>query len=293
MITPLLDRDRLDCAGLERLIEHILDGGVSGLFTLGTTGEAPALSYRLRRELIERTCRQVNGRVPVLVGVTDTAFSETQELAYFAARTGAQAVVLAAPYYFSASQQEILQYLERLIPSLPLQVFLYNAPAYTHHFFEPKTVVRISELPNVAGLKDSSLNMIYYHNLVRLFRERPDFSLLVGPEELMAEAVMLGGHGGICGGANICSRLYVDLYKAAAAGDLAEVNRLQQRVIAISSTVYQVAPEQSAYLKGLKCAVSLLGICSDFMVEPFHSFGESEREQVRRYLVEAGLCVAQ
>jgi 4-hydroxy-tetrahydrodipicolinate synthase len=77
MITPLRGRDELDVAGLERLIEHIVNGGVNGLFILGTTGEGPSLSYRLRRELIERTCRLVNGRVPILVGITDTAFVES------------------------------------------------------------------------------------------------------------------------------------------------------------------------------------------------------------------------
>src|SRR5437867_688401 len=110
MVTPLRDRDTLDVAGVERLIEHIIAGGVHGLFILGTTGEAPSLSYRLRRELIERTCRQVAGRVPVLVGVTDTAFVEAIDLARVAADAGAKALVLAAPYYFPNSQPELLEY---------------------------------------------------------------------------------------------------------------------------------------------------------------------------------------
>ncbi len=97
MVTPLLDRDTLDVAGLERLIEHILSGGVHGLFILGTTGEAPSLSYRLRYELIERVCRQVKGRVPVLVGITDTCFTESLNTANKARDAGAQAVVLAPP----------------------------------------------------------------------------------------------------------------------------------------------------------------------------------------------------
>src|SRR5580658_8084483 len=90
IVTPLRSRDELDVAGLEGLIEHILAGGVHGLFVLGTTGEAPSLSYRLRRELIERACCQVAGRVPVLVGITDTAFVEAVHLARFAADAGAQ-----------------------------------------------------------------------------------------------------------------------------------------------------------------------------------------------------------
>ena len=99
MVTPLIDRDTLDRAGLERLLEHILAGGVHGLFILGTTGEGPSLSYRLRRELIDQVCRQVAGRVPVLVGITDTAYVESLNVARHAAAAGVAAVVLAPPYY--------------------------------------------------------------------------------------------------------------------------------------------------------------------------------------------------
>jgi 4-hydroxy-tetrahydrodipicolinate synthase len=289
IITPLLAPDRLDAAGLERLIEHILGGGVHGLFVLGTTGEGPGLSYRLRRELIERTCRQVRGRVPVLVGITDSAFGESVELAAFACGAGAQAAAVAPPYYFDASQAELLGYFERLAATCPIPLYLYNAPSYTGLFLHVETVRRAAEVPGILGIKDSSANMIYFHSLVHAMRDRPEFTLLVGPEELMAEAVLLGGHGGMCGGANICPQLYVDLYRAAARGDLAEVQRLQERVMQISTTVYRVTTEDSAYVAGMKCAVSLLGICGDTMAEPFRAFDSAERDQVRRHLIAVGL----
>src|SRR3954463_12682381 len=85
IITPLKDRDTLDVAGLENLVSHMLVGGVHGIFALGTTGEAPSLSYRLRREMVERTCKLAAGRVPVLVGITDTSFVESVQLARHAA----------------------------------------------------------------------------------------------------------------------------------------------------------------------------------------------------------------
>src|SRR4051812_43501002 len=100
LITPLLSHDQLNEPGLERLIEHVLAGGVHGLFILGTSGEAPSLSYRLRRELIARTCQLVAGRVPVLVGITDTSIVEALGVARSAAEAGAQAVVASTPYYF-------------------------------------------------------------------------------------------------------------------------------------------------------------------------------------------------
>ena len=97
LVTPLRDRDELDVPGLEKLVEHVLSGGVAGLFILGTTGEGPSLSYRLRGELVARVCRQVSGRVPVLVGITDTAFAESVNLARTAEKCGADAVVVAPP----------------------------------------------------------------------------------------------------------------------------------------------------------------------------------------------------
>src|SRR3954471_14641364 len=284
IITPLRSRDDLDVAGLERLIEHILTGGVHGIFVLGTTGEAPSLSYRLRRELIERTCRQVAGRVPVLVGITDTAFVEAVHLSQFAAEAGAKALVLAPPYYFPNSQPELLEYVQHLAPELPLPLFLYNMPTHTKTIFETDTVRRAMELPNVIGLKDSSASMIYFHQIISLLPSRPDWSLLIGPEELLAESVLLGGHRGVCGGANLCPRLYVDLYEAASRRDLARATELHGQVMHISNTLYRVGRHASSFIKGVNCALHELGMCDDFMAEPFHRFREEERARVRACL---------
>jgi 4-hydroxy-tetrahydrodipicolinate synthase len=292
IVTPLHARDELDVAGLEGLIEHTLAGGVHGLFVLGTTGEAPSLSYRLRREMIERTCRQVAGRVPVLVGITDTAIVEAMHLAQFAAEAGAQALVLAPPYYFPNSQPELLEYVQHLAPELPLPLFLYNMPTHTKTIFEVETVRQAMQIENIIGLKDSSANMIYFHQLIGVLRERPEWSLLIGPEELLAESVLLGGHGGVSGGANLCPRLYVDLYEAAKARDFDRAAKLHAQVMRISSTLYRVGRYGSAFIKGVKCALHELGICDDFMAEPFHRFRDEERTRVRACLAELGITTA-
>jgi dihydrodipicolinate synthase/N-acetylneuraminate lyase len=289
MVTPLSDYDTLDVAGLERLIEHILGGGVHGLFILGTTGEAPSLSYRLRQELIERTCRQVNGRVPVLVGITDTAFVESVRTAGLAAQAGAAAVVLAPPYYFTPGQAELLDYLEHLVRELPLPLFLYNQPTHTKVPFELDTVRRAAQLSGVVGIKDSSTSMIYFHRLVSLFQDRPDFTLLVGPEELLAEAVLLGGHGGVSGGANLHPRLYVQLYEAARARDLDRVAALHRQVLRLSSNLYTLGGPGAGVTKGLKCALSILGICADCLAEPFPRLDPPQRTRVEHELRALGL----
>src|SRR6056297_1794166 len=107
LVTPLADYDQIDRPGTQRLLQHVISGGVEGIFILGTTGEAPSLSYRVRREFIELVCQEVDHRVPVLVGLTDTSFVETITLSQVAADAGADAAVLSTPYYFPAGQTEL------------------------------------------------------------------------------------------------------------------------------------------------------------------------------------------
>ena len=184
MVTPLSQDRRLDVGGLERLVAHILDGGVHGLFLLGTTGEATDLEYGLRRELVERTCTLVAGRVPVLVGITDTVFDESVKMALFARDCGAS--------------------------------------------------------------------------------------------------------GGVAGGANMFPRLFVDLYNAALAKDVDRVRTLQERVMKASSLLYGVGHHNSSFVKGVKCALSLMGICGDTLAEPREPFNAADRERIRASLVELG-----
>lgn len=286
MITPLCARDRLDEPGLEHLIERLLAGGVSGLFILGTTGEGPGLSYSLRKQLIDRTCSQVKQRVPVLVGITDTSFVESLNVARWSADAGADAVVVAPPYYLPESQPELQEYLVHLVPELPLPLFLYNMPALTKVHIELETVRRAMDEPRIVGLKDSSGNMSYFHRAAGLLQHRPDWTLLMGPEELLADAVFAGGHGGVNGGANLFPKLYVRLHQAAVSGNLGRVKELHAQVMRVSNELYQIGRHPSAIIKGLKCALSLSGICDDFMAEPFHRFRAGERERVRQFLEE-------
>ena len=284
MITPLRARDELDVAGLERLIEHILAGGVSGLFILGTTGEGPSLSYQLRRELIQRTCKQVNRRVPILVGITDTSFVEWVNVARDAAESGADAVVVAPPYYLPEAQPELQEYLEHLIPELPLPVYLYNMPALTKVHFELETVRRAMDEPRIIGLKDSSGDLNYFKSAAEMIRQRPDWSLLIGPEEKLFDSLQLGGNGGVSGGANLFPKLYVKLVEAHRAGNLARAQALQQQVQRVSDSFYRIGKYSSSIIKGIKCAASCLGLCDDFMAEPFHRFRAAEAELVKSRL---------
>jgi len=286
LLTPLRDRDTLDLEGLNRLIDHVIRGGVHGLFLLGTTGEGPSLSYRLRRELITHTIRQADGRVPVLVSISDTAFVESVELARFAAQGGADAVIVVPPFYLPEGQPELREYLEHLLPELPLPLYLYNMPPLTKVAFDYETVCWAMRQPRILGIKDSSANMVYFSQLLAILRERPEWTVLMGPEELLAPSVLMGGHGGVNGGANIYPRLYVQLYESARAGDLEKARDLQGRVLEVSQKLYRVGRYPSAIIKGLKCAASCLGLCNDFMAEPFHRFRRPERQCIEQAMEE-------
>lgn len=290
MITPLRSRDQLDVAGLERLIEHILAGGVEGLFILGTSGEAPSLSYRLRRELIDRVCRQVAGRVPVLVGITDTAMVEMLHIARYAADAGARALVLAAPYYFPPGQPELIEFIEHLLPEISLPLYLYNMPQMTKVRFEPETLLRLTQHAKIVGVKDSSGELAYFDHILELKRVRPDWSMLIGPESLLVETLRRGGDGGVTGGANVHPRLLVEIYEAAARGDAARAEELNRQLLKLGK-IYSIGQHASSVIKGMKCALSLMGICDDYMAEPFHRFHDLERERVRAVLVELGIDV--
>ena len=289
MVTPLAEDGGLDVEGVSRLVEHILAGGVHGLFLLGTTGEATDLPYAVRRELVQRVCGQVGGRVPVLVGITDTVIDESLRLAEYAADCGANALVSAPPYYFAAGQPELVDYYRNLADRLPLPLFLYNMPAQVKVSIDVQTVVELAKHPNIIGLKDSSGNIGYFNACRYAMRDRPDFRIFIGPEEAMGEVVLMGAAGGVAGGANLFPRTFVDLYDAATAKDVDKVRSLQERIMHVSSLIYGVGHHNSSFVKGVKCALSLMGICSGTLAAPREPFNASDRAIVRERLVELGV----
>ncbi len=284
MVTPLDQDLNLDREGLERLIEHLIKGGVHGIFILGTTGEAPNLPYSVRAELIERTCKLAGSRVPIIVGITDTSYQDALRMAAKAYASGALAVVAAPPYYFQVGQADLLHYFKRMASDSPLPLFLYNAPLNTRLWIDVPTAIEAAAEPNIVGLKDSGLNMGYFHAVREGVRSRPDFSLLVGPDDLLAEAVLLGAHGGMAGGSNVNPRLFVDLYEAAVANDMNRVATLHQQAIQFDNAVYRATEDPHNPLRALKAALSIMGICGEAMTPPLRPISTRERETIAQYL---------
>jgi 2-dehydro-3-deoxy-D-pentonate aldolase len=285
VVTPLLDNNRLDVEGLERLISHLLAGGVHGLFILGTTGEATSLNYNLRKELIKRTSEFVNGRIPVVAGITDTSLHGSLEIAEYAKEAGLDGLVVAPPYYVPISQEEMREYLENLAPHLPLPFLMYDMPSCTKIHMSVETVKKAKELGAV-GIKDSSGDMSYLFALIQEFRDFPDFSIITGTELFLPDTILQGGHGAVAGGANIFPRLFVDLYNASVEKDLEKIALLRDKVMTIEKTIFSVGKHKSRYIKGIKCALSVMGICDDYVAWPLHKFRPEDRKKIEQYLEE-------
>lgn len=284
MVTPLASPDSIDELGLQRLVEYLIEGGVHGLFILGTTGEGPSLSQSTRRDLVTLTCKLVDGRVPVMVGITECVPANAIELGAVAAAEGATAVVLAPPYYFPLTQQELGDYVEGLAAKLELPLMLYNMPGLTKVWYEAETLQRLAQVESIIGLKDSSGDLKYFEAAVQIKQQRPDWSLLVGPEHLLSATMQLGGDGGVNGGAHLFPRLFVNCYEALRRGEVAEAARFQAGIQAMQACYAVGGDDPQRYLKVPKHGLALKGICSDRMAPPLQPLSAEQIGRLGQHL---------
>lgn len=283
VITPLKDYKTLDTEGLSLHLEHLINGGVHGLFLLGTNGEAPSLGLPLKKELIKKSCEQVDKRIPVLVGVTSTSYAESVELAEYAGKHGADAIVIMSPYYYPVEQEEIIKYVDGLASECKLPFVYYNIPSHTKFHTNLNTMREIKKLGAIA-IKDSSGDMFFLYSLIEEFKDSPDFSILTGTELYLPETIHNGGHGAVAGGANIFPNLFVSLYDACIKGDTSRVDFLREVVLKLYNTIYTVGKYPARITAGTKCALSLMGICNDYMAPPLSRLDQEEKKEIEGYL---------
>ena len=285
MVTPLDAKRRLDKKGTKNMVNHLLKGGVDGIFLLGTTGEGPHLSYAIREELVKTVCGLVKGRVPVLVGITETDLDDAVAFAAKCKAHGAAAVVAAPPYYFKLTQAECVAWFTEMADRLPLPLVVYDMPAHTDTVIEPATIAKLAAHPNIIAMKDSS-SIIALFNKFRIALEpyAEKFSLFMGPDEAMGEAVLLGADGGVCTGANLWPAQFKAMYLAAKAGDVETVRRLQRFTTTSSYLLYGLGQGQIGFLKGVKCALAEMGLIQNVLAAPFAPFAGRERAQVKAAL---------
>jgi dihydrodipicolinate synthase/N-acetylneuraminate lyase len=286
LVTPVTGNLEFDRGAFLKLVEHVIGGGVNGIFIMGTTGEGASLTDRMRNEIIETAVSSVAGRVPVLVNITSPSYLESLDYARWSAETGADFVVLAPPFYFVMNQQELLRYYKSIAESSSLPLFIYNAPQYTGNILETRTVRELATHPNIAGIKDSSGDMNYIKQLLGE-REEENFSILIGPEKWLADCILMGGDGGVNGGANLFPGLYVRMFRAAKEVDREKMRYYQEFVNRMYEDVYEVPGSPMGIIIALKYALSVKGICLENMAVPVYDrMTDLQKKKIDEFLKE-------
>ncbi|MGW1102873.1 dihydrodipicolinate synthase family protein [Streptomyces sp. NPDC002540] len=275
--TPLDSRGEVDTSSLARLVEHLVAGGVHGLFALGSTSEVAYLTDEQRATALETVVDVADGRVPVLAGVIDTTTARVVEHAGSAAELGADALVATAPFYTRTHGKEIAQHFRRLRAEVDLPLFAYDIPVAVHSKLSAALVRELAEDGTLAGLKDSSGDEGGLRRLLvelggrdgRKEGPAPRFSVLTGSELTVDAALLAGVDGVVPGIGNVDPAGYVRLYDAARAGNWALAAKEQERLVELFGMV-DVGPEadmgrSSSALGSFKAALHLLGIieCGD------------------------------
>lgn len=287
MVTPLLDRRTLDLKGLEKLLKHLIEGGVNGIFLMGTTGEGPSLSYSVRKELIKYSTGYVKEQVPIFVSIADCSIEESLELARYSNEHGVSYLVCALPFYMGLTQKEIVDYYTTIADNVPLPLFLYNIPAQTKLMISVEAVKMLASHPNITGIKDSSGNGTFYNTLLAELKGKfPDFTVLVGPDEMLASTMALGGNGGVNSGSNLFPKLYVNLFKACKDKDYNKIEKLQRLVMKVSTDIYSIDKSSVSFLKGLKAALFAEGLITDYLCEPLTWVSGADMQTIRHNVKE-------
>ncbi|MFE9611237.1 dihydrodipicolinate synthase family protein [Streptomyces sp. NPDC006012] len=270
--TPLDADGEVDTASLSRLVEHLLAGGVHGVFALGSTGEVAYLSDAQRSVALETVVTAVDGRVPVLAGVIDTTTARVLDHARAAARLGADALVATAPFYTRTHSREIAGHFRRIRERTDLPLFAYDLPVSVHSKLSSALLLDLAADGTLAGVKDSSGDEGALRRLLvdlgagagRAAGPAPDFSVLTGSELTVDAALLAGADGVVPGLGNVDPAGYVRLYDAARCGDWSLAAKEQERLAALFAMV-DVGPEDemgrsSSALGAFKAALRLLGI---------------------------------
>lgn len=289
LVTPLRPDQSLDADALHRLITHVSAGGIDGLFLLGTTGEGPHLSFNTRKALIQTAAAYAPSHLRCLAGITDCSVDDSLRMADAAAEAGAEAIFFTPPFYFPLAQSEVLRHAEALAKRLPLPYLLYNMPSHARNEYALETVKEISTWSGAAGIKDSSGDWTFFTRLVETFRDRDDFAVFTGPEDVLLDALRIGACGGVAGGGNLAPAWLAGIAAAFRDGRIDEAERLQDKVRKLGQRVYDAAGGPSSYIRGLKCALELAGLCGGTLTSAFVPAGESARESIRAFLLEEGL----
>jgi 4-hydroxy-tetrahydrodipicolinate synthase len=282
MVTPLTADERVDRAAMARVVRYCLAGGVHGVLVLGTTGEFPAMTEAMRRDAIDAALEEVHGRVPVLIGCGEPGTRRTIEQVRAAARTGADGVLVAIPYYFPIDQASVIRHYEMVAEASELPVVLYNFPQMTKITMLPDTVAKLAAHPNIIGVKDSAGDFVSMQRSIDL-TAGADFAVMSGNPALGLSAYELGAKGGIFAGCSLAPKLCASVYDAFVARDFEKAVALQKRASLIP-LMGGFGPNSAV----IKLGLEKLGICGATVTAPL-GLAPGQEERIFAWMRSLGL----
>jgi 4-hydroxy-tetrahydrodipicolinate synthase len=281
LVTPFKNGS-VDEKAFRELVEWQIAEGTKGLVPVGTTGESPTLSHQEHNNVVEWCVEQARGRVPVVAGAGSNSTKEAIDLAQHAEKAGADAVLIVTPYYNKPTQEGLYQHFKAINDAIGIPIIIYNIPPRSVIDMSVETMKRLSELKNIAGVKDATANV------VRVSQQRaaigPDFNQLSGEDATALGFMAHGGHGCISVTSNVAPRLCAEFQGFCLKGDYAGALKLQDKLMPLHTALFiETNPAPAKY------ALSLLGKCAEAVRLPMVPVAEKTRAAVREAMVHAGL----
>ncbi len=282
--TPLTREGKIDPEATRRLVDFHIESGIDGLLPLGTSGEFALLSREERKLLVETVVDQVNGRVPVVAGVSDPSIGNVLRLAADAQKAGADAVVATPPYYYTTTEEGHYEHFKAISEGIDLPLMIYNIPEWTHSFVTPNTVERLAEEKLVVGMKYTEYNFL---NLIRFLKSSGGrISIFTGSDAMAYSDLEFGGSGGILGSANVAPKLASKIFDDYKRGDLAGARESQKSLLPVIEAL-----GVGSYPAALKEAMRLIGRPVGPLKEPLQELSITEKKLVESHLKRSGISL--
>ncbi len=281
VVTPFDEKEDVDEGGFRKILNYLIESGVHGLFPVGSQGEFFSLTNEEKKRLIDIAVEEARGRVFVMPNTGAITTRESIELSQYAEKAGANCVSIITPFFISPSQDELYQHIKAICESVKISVLCYNNPGRTGGVaLTPTTLARLAEeVPNFAGIKDSSGDLTQVAEMIRLCP--PDFKVIMGRDSLIYGALTYGAAGAIAATANVAPKLIVEIYQACKEGDYDRAKECQRKL----------APLRSAFGLGtfpvvVKEALTMMGLPGGRCRKPIQPLSEEKRAQLRDVLLD-------
>jgi dihydrodipicolinate synthase/N-acetylneuraminate lyase len=284
LVSPMTREGTVDEPAVARLVEHVLSGAVTGLLALGSTGETASLDETARRAILERVVKAAAGRVPVLCGVAQSHLHAARAEVEAAHRLGADAALVAPPFYYPLDQSTLLAFYRQLAAHSPLPILLYNIPQFTKVVAEPGNVAALAREGTIAGIKDSSRDFEYFEAVCIATRDMPGFRAFTGSDTMLLASMAMGAAGTICGAANVAPAWVVRVYDEYVRGDAAAARHSQDRLFELVTAV-----RGGVFPAAIKAALHMQGVCEPWLAPPVQRLDERLEARLREQLEAWGL----